>query len=239
MFPPVVGVDGCSGGWMAVYADSEGLRWTVCPDLEGVLEIHGGAQEIWVDIPLGLPESREDLRPEPQARLLLGRRACTLFSVPCRQATVCSGYPEASMVNRQVLSRGLSRQSWNIVPAIRQADRLLEEHRPGILLRESHPELCFGWLQGDGRGILPLKDSKHSREGLALRMGLLERYVALRGLEPVPARWAADLADALVLYLCGTMSQHAGVRTIPGIPDRDPRGIPMAIHLPAGQISGN
>ncbi len=236
ILPPVVGADGCAGGWMAVYAGSAGPRWAVYPDLEELLEAHSGAREIWVDVPLGLPESPEDLRPEPEGRRLLGRRACTLFSVPCRQATVCDGYPEASTVNRQILSRGLSRQSWNIVPAIRQADRLLQNPQTGPHLRESHPELCFGWLRGGGKTILPLMEPKHTREGLTLRMDLLKQHLSLNSLQKPPPRWAADLADTLVLFVCAAMSQSAGARTIPECPAVDPNGIPMALHLPANLI---
>lgn len=155
ILPPVVGADGCAGGWMAVYAGFSGPRWAVYPDLEGLLEAQSGAREIWGDVPLGLPESPEDLRPEPEGRRLLGRRACTLFSVPCRQATVCDGYPEASRVNRQILSRGLSRQSWNIVPVIRQADRLLQPPGPGPICVSPIRNCASAGCGAEGKRFFP------------------------------------------------------------------------------------
>ncbi len=75
-----------------------------------------------------------------------GRASC-IFNPPCRQALVEDDYYRASEVNKEILDKGLSKQSFNICEGIKEADKLLQ-NRPELKnkLRESHPEICFAAL---------------------------------------------------------------------------------------------
>ena len=108
---------------------------------------------------------------------------------------------EACRIGRRLAGRGLSLQSWHILPKVRQVDGLLRR-QPWLLPRfqEVHPELAFL----DWNGGCPLPHGKRSREGRAERLALCE--------ELFPGVWASlcprfrrrevaddDILDALAL----------------------------------------
>jgi predicted RNase H-like nuclease len=70
-------------------------------------------------------------------------------------------YREACAINRLHLGTALSKQSWNLLPKIRELDAWLRQHPPGPC-REAHPELVY---QALNRGV-PLAGGKHTVIGL-------------------------------------------------------------------------
>jgi predicted RNase H-like nuclease len=226
-----MGVDGCPAGWIWVGHDGRGYLHGVASDFQEVVERAGEDGLVLVDIPIGLPEGPPAVRAcDREARRLLSpRRHTSVFPVPCRQALDADSYEEASARNREVLDRGLSKQSWNLLPRIREVDEILRA-RPELVgrVRECHPELVFRGLAG-----APATASKTTREGCRERLDLLAaRSPALVGaagrayLEH--GGWDAtrdDVLDAAAALLCARRIDQCA--TVPEEPPRDPRGLPM------------
>jgi len=70
-------------------------------------------------MPIGLPESINEIRPDAEARRIISGRSSCIFNTPCRQAVYTGDYFEASEINRQILGKGLSKQSFAICSNIR------------------------------------------------------------------------------------------------------------------------
>ncbi len=228
-----LGIDVSRGSWATVYLCGDAWQARLFPSLpEAVLQFPSAAVSL-VDIPLGLPQGPEDLRPESEARAMLGRRASTLFNVPCRQALSAPDYSAARKINSEVLGKSLSAQSYGITRAIREADTFLFDHPQWKnRLLESHPELCFAVLNGGSA----LDEKKSSPEGIRRRLLLLQEYlpeaplILDEYLKSFPGLAKSDdLLDALVLALMGKLIAVCGMKSIPQNPHTDARGILMQI----------
>ena len=172
----VVGADGCRTGWFAVRREDDGQAcFDVFESVADLWDQWGDASLLLLDIPIGLTDSKEPRRCDAVARRLLGRRRSSVFTPPCRAAIEASNYETASAVNFRETGRKLSMQSWNIVPKIREVDRLVRENpRARSRVREVHPEVCFWALAGGA----PMNARKKSREGREERLRLLRRLDA-------------------------------------------------------------
>jgi predicted RNase H-like nuclease len=108
---------------------------------------YSDSDSILVDMPIGLPENRDEISPDAEARRILAGRSSCIFNTPCREAVYTDDYREASEINKKILSKGLSKQSFAICNNIREIDEFLAkvpEFRNKV--RESHPEICFAML---------------------------------------------------------------------------------------------
>ncbi|MGB5443249.1 MAG: DUF429 domain-containing protein, partial [Gammaproteobacteria bacterium] len=147
------GIDGCSDGWFCVRLGRNGeWEFSLLPDASSLLKITRSSGLVLIDIPIGLMESgREERECDRLARQLLGpRRASSVFPSPARRTLDAVTYEEALRLNRAQTERGISLQTWNITPKIREIDDLLTEHPCLIgVIRECHPELCF-WSLNHG-----------------------------------------------------------------------------------------
>ncbi|MEJ2248332.1 MAG: DUF429 domain-containing protein [Candidatus Lokiarchaeota archaeon] len=234
-----LGVDGCRGGWIAVISDSKD-NW----DLDFFSNIHKlwkkyrNSDLILIDIPIGLIEKGKKPRKcDKEARkYLTGLRSSSIFPVPCRNAIYAKNYQEANLINRNLTGKGISKQSWNITPKIKEVDMLLTTNKNAKnKLIESHPEVCFTALAHGN----PLKYSKKTEKGLEERKKLLSSYSIsiinliddhIDKLEKSEVK-ADDLLDASILAL----SAKLGLSKIFFLPKRykcDMKGIPMRIVLP-------
>lgn len=92
---PVVGVDGCPGGWIAVRW-AETVAHHLCRSFAEVLAMD--AAVIAVDMPIGFPQG-SGRAAEREARSRLGERQSSVFSVPSRAAVMCADYREACAAN--------------------------------------------------------------------------------------------------------------------------------------------
>jgi predicted RNase H-like nuclease len=146
-----------------------------------------------IDIPIGLLEGSRAC--DKAARKLLGQpRGSSVFPAPCRSALGAQTYAEASSINRQRTTRGLSQQAWGIAPKIKQVDDAITSDCQRWAF-EVHPEVCFWALAGER----PMAHGKKTKAGVGERLDLLrpvfpeiETYLANR-----PARVGAnDLLDA-------------------------------------------
>ncbi|WLV25397.1 DUF429 domain-containing protein [Aciduricibacillus chroicocephali] len=234
-----VGIDGCKDGWVGVVLWSEGYSIERTETLGELLEPHKDAEIILIDMPIGLPETKEEdlLRPEKLARQHLGKRSCTVFNVPCRQAIGETEYEQANRINRQVLGKGLSKQSFYIANKIRELDEFLKLnsfYRNRLL--ESHPELLFKVLS---KNNMPLTLSKKTAEGFTERLQIIRRFekridlIALQIAERKELQKIRDdVLDAYVLAVAGRLGLSSGFITIPDMPSHDASGLRMQMTVP-------
>ena len=227
-----LGVDACRAGWFAVAIGSE-VHWRC--SLHGTIAelaaAYPEAELTLIDIPIGLP-SMTKRRCDEEARRLLGRsRASSVFPVPCRAALAATHYREASAINKQMLGVNLSRQTWNILPKIRDVDVWLQR-QGNPRCRECHPELAF-WALAGGR---IMGHGKKTMEGREERLALLRIYfrsadalfaAALRAY-PRKAVASDDIIDALALALTAWLS-GGELSWVPQHPQFDGMGLPMEI----------
>lgn len=232
-----IGIDSCKRGWFYFrFRDGVGT-FGAAEKVADILAGEPSDADVLIDIPIGLKErGKTERQCDLDARAWLRpKRHASVFPVPCRQAVNADTYESAAKKNRQITGRSLSRQSWSIVPKIREVDTLLGMTQ-GLCytMREAHPELLFRGLAGGA-----MRHSKQTRDGFAERMTILQLF------EPgakalIAAAFLAhggydaardDVVDAFVLAWC---AQHPGrLRTVPDDPPEDPRGLPMQmVYLP-------
>ena len=221
----VFGLDGAPQGWSVAYQDSEGrILLTLVRDLSEFIHRFPQATHVAIDMIIGLPEhaKKGGREAEKEARKLLSPRGSVVFSSPCRDAVYAQDYPEALNINRQSSPDcvGLSKQSFNITPKIKEVDRFLQQHTSlRSLLHETHPELSF-WEMNHRK---PLK-SKHSPEGKDERRALLRQYNILP-----TAHMSKDDVDAIACLWSALRIQRGESQRIPFSPPLDRLLLPMKI----------
>lgn len=186
-------------------------EFRLLPSFAEVLEL--GFERIAVDMPIGLPAAGDQRTCDTLARKRLGRRASCVFPAPPRDLLYAAVYEE-------VRYRGLSLQSFYLLPKIRELDALLNPQLQQQVF-ETHPELVFLRLNGG----VPLV-SKKTEEGLNLRKELL-------GLGPLPNYprkqcLPDDLVDSAAL-LRAVLDWGCQPNRLPEIPATDARGLRMEI----------
>jgi predicted RNase H-like nuclease len=179
--PVVAGLDGCAAGWVLVTVPAEGpvagtLDVTVIANLEPVLtDLESGRMAAAaIDIPIGL-STCERRACDTEARRLIGPRRSSVFPAPVRGVLAATTYAEACEVSRRVCGRGISQQLFNILPKIREVDRLLSPRLQSRLF-EMHPELSFAMLAG-----APMRSSKRTADGRAERLAALRHALGHPG----------------------------------------------------------
>jgi len=230
----LVGVDGCRGGWVVATADErlERIRFVVVLSLDDVLRRSSTDGIVAIDVPIGLPEAGDRACDRSARRLLGGPRASSVFPAPCRAALAASTYAEACRLNEAACGRRISRQTFNILPKIREVDGLLTSSFQ-MHVRECHPELVFALLSANGCG---LSHGKKTAAGAAERLALLVRVlppfdpaaiaIALR-----PADVARDdVVDAAACLAAASKILSGTALVLPvGDTELDGRGLRMEI----------
>ncbi|MCX7654736.1 MAG: DUF429 domain-containing protein [Fervidobacterium sp.] len=221
-----IGIDGTKGGWVYCFLSEDMKSFSFkCSkhfELSGII-----TEKVFVDIPIGLP-SRSVRTCDVLAKKLLSKRACSVFTVPVRAAVYSDSYKNALTINRKAQGKGFSKQFWNIREKVIQVDSALRSNANLYdVVRESHPELCFMMLSG-----YPLP-SKHTREGITLRLSFLKKYVPKADSKILEISYKIkvpihDLIDATVLAL----SQFFELNVVPEHKEFDEYGIPMRIFFP-------
>lgn len=226
--PRVVGLDGWKHGWiMAEVRLGVLVRVEAVTDLVGALSDLGPLAQIGIDMPFALlPGEREADR---LARGRLGRRGSTVFMAPPLSALRAADYPSASATCRRQTGKGLSKQSYNLFPRIREVRAALLSGLPAPLA-EIHPELSYLAMTG-----APLPRKK-SWSGVAHRIRALQAV----GLDPLP--WLSlpptvppdDVLDAIAVAWSAARlaSRDPGLIRLPSSAPSDPE-----LHLPAQIVS--
>ena len=242
----VVGVDGCRGGWLAVSLSQDGNPENrIFSDMASLWSAYNRAALILVDIPIGLWEAGPDKRTcDVLARRVLGARKSSVFPAPPRKLLEFHNmmYPVVNTKHRKITGgKGISRQSYALLPKIQQADQLLRTKAEARrVMREVHPEVCFWALAG----ARPMQFNKKKKRGFDERQQILitvyppaEKIIA-EGLHWIQGPSAApdDLLDALAAAVTGFIG-GTNLKTLPESPERDAQGLPMEMvyYLPPTQ----
>ncbi|QJD80563.1 DUF429 domain-containing protein [Spirosoma rhododendri] len=167
-----LGIDGCRGGWIVAMIDEDKtLSYLFVSSLDDLPEMP--IRLALIDMPLEFADHA--YRPcEVAAQKLLGpKKRSSVFLTPHRSAVYATDYAEANRMNRLHLGNGLSIQSWNICPKIKEAARFIAT-RTDLPLVEAHPELCFYFLNNRQ----PLLSKKALPAGTADRLTLIAAQAA-------------------------------------------------------------
>lgn len=222
-----VGVDGYRNGWLAAAVEDGFWRISTFPSIFQLWREYRDAELILIDIPIGLKDSGGERLCDIGARQMLGPRRMSVFRVPCRAAVYAASYMEGCEINRERTGKAFSKQTWNIVPKIKEVDILLRTERSARnKIRETHPEVCFRALAGR-----PMSRYKKTQEGHEERMRVLEHIcLSARGILTTHG-FMDDILDALAAAV--TASGGTKLSTIPEVPEYDPEGLRMEIvyHL--------
>ncbi len=225
----VAGVDGCRGGWVVVSApvrrggDSTVTLETAVADVVDRAR-HGELAVVGIDMPIGLPVDG-DRAADRAARARLGPRRSSVFPTPARSVLGATDYADALDRSRAATGRGLSRQSFHLLPKIAELDAAVRPDDQRRVL-EVHPESCFAALAG-----APLPTAKRTGEGRITRVGLLLPHFpdVADHLAGRPAGVAADdLLDAFAVAWTARRAAR-GVAERLGDGARDARGLRMEI----------
>ena len=239
----VAGVDGVRGGWaMAVtgVADGSAVEFSVWPTL-GELWAEAGARGLLVvavDMPVGLP-GPERRTADIEARGLLGPRRSSLFWTPPLSVLDATDHAEANRRSREYTDRGISAQTFNLMPKIRELRAALApgDFEPAARPRavEVHPESSFVRLAG-----APMSSSKRKLAGIQERLAALaEVFPDISGtalLTPLPKTAGSptptpdDLLDAAAAAWTARRIV-TGAAACLGAGEYDETGYPMHIWV--------
>lgn len=171
------GIDASRYGWVMTSIGGKSNVIRFHQNLQSLHHEISIKSRILIDMPIGLADkkvARFVQRPcDSAARKMLGKKHSSIFSPPCIEALYEKSYSDASRVNFKILGKKLSKQSWNIMPKIREINAFLHlnpEWRGKIL--ESHPELAFQFLNENK----PLLHSKKTQEGINERIRILNNH---------------------------------------------------------------
>lgn len=220
----VAGADGCRTGWVVCRRDYDGtLQVAVVKSLAEACE---GLSVLAVDMPIGLVDTPRPGRAcEREARALLPGKTSSVFPTPCRPALDCTTHAEANALSKR-LGVGLTRQTFNLFPKMREVDALLRGNETlRSIVREAHPELAFARMNG-GRPVL---SRKRRPDGFAERLELLARHGFPWRPRPLSGAARDDVLDAMaVCHTALLIAQGTAARLGPDH-ERDRHGLPMNI----------
>lgn len=239
-----VGVDGCKGGWFAVFLASDSTKsgeWKI-----GIFKTFSclinyikekndpGDFLVLVDIPIGLKEGSTGPRlSDLEARKLLKTRESSIFPVPCREAVYAENYNKACEINERLTGKRISKQAWNILPKIRDVDNFLIENEIfRDKIKEVSPELCFQKLSD-----LPMKYSKNTlegflerKEGLRLFFPFINELVETALLNYKRQELARDdILDALAAAITAKLGYNYGFEYASQEPEIDNKGLKIQL----------
>ena len=135
------------------------------------------------------------------------------------------------MLNREVTGKMTSRQSFAILPKIKEVDSLLRRNpRARNLLREVHPEICFWALSGQRHMHISKKKDEGFRECIAVLKSV--RSTVEEEVKPMMNQFKRkdvakdDILDAFVAAITAS-ANLTSLQTIPAYPKIDGFGLPM------------
>jgi predicted RNase H-like nuclease len=225
----LVGVDGCTGGWVCVAAQATSVTAFVVPSIEAALARIQVPAVMAVDVPIGLTDAGPRLCDVAARRLLGQPRGTSVFPAPVRAALAGRTHAEASELHEQADGRRLTLQAFGILQKIHEVDALLSRD-PSLqnIVREIHPELSFAvWNAGQ-----PMKNRKSRAAGRSERETLIEdRWPGQRAELVGQLRGSSykpdDLNDALAALWTAERIHSGAAKQVPAEPPRDRLGLRM------------
>ena len=228
------GVDACSAGWfcIAIHPTEKVINGFFIEKLEQLIDNSNEEDRIFVDIPIGLSDGKDERLCDKEARRMLGRpRASSVFRTPARASLGANNYEDAKKINLKHAGKSLPIQTFAIMPKIKEVDSLLRTNRKArAMVREIHPEICF-WALNGGKSMI---FSKKKEEGRKERITVLNRFHPSCGeefqriLKAYPQKKVArdDILDAMAAAVTA-LANSKQIKLIPIDPCKDSCGLPM------------
>jgi predicted RNase H-like nuclease len=215
----VLGVDGWRGRWVGALLTGRRVTLLDLADVSAVLAVPD-VEVVAIDMPIGLSE--DGVRAcDVHARRRLGRAGSSVFPAPLRQVLDAKDYLDACRISVDASGKALSKQAWNLGPAIRQLDDALGDP-PTDRVVEVHPELAFRALDEN------VRDPKITARGLAQRLAALARVMDVDLLNAPPLVPAVDALDACAAAWSAQRIADGTAETV-GDGSTDSRRRPMRI----------
>jgi predicted RNase H-like nuclease/AcrR family transcriptional regulator len=224
---PVLGVDGCPGGWVGavLVPGAPRPRVVVAPTIEQLVETVRADVDlrvVGIDIPIGLPDD-STRRADALARRALPGRASSVFTTLTRAAYLAPDRAAADAVNRGLSGQGVGAQAFSLRAKILEVDAWLRT-RPSVDVVEVHPEVSFTTMAG---AALP---GKRTPEGQQARLDALAAVGIARPSVLVGSGYAADdVLDACAVAWSAHRRATGDARSLPDPPEVFSDGIPAAI----------
>lgn len=231
----VVGVDGCRGGWIAAELrppDHPITFRTLCT-FRDLLDAYPEPTVIGVDVPIGLATGNGRACDRLARKRLGFPRSSSVFSAPDRRILGCTTYDVANATSKRLTTRGISRQTFGIMPKIAEVDAAMTSRLQQRVI-EVHPEVSFRALN-HGQAMT------HSKKQTA---GFMERRALLAAAfphTPLPASRpelkamaggvpADDVVDAIVAAWSAARFAKGISVSLPDRPEIDSRGLAMIVR---------
>ena len=233
-----VGIDGCKAGWFYIGMNEDDVWATgVFETISGISKFLLESRLILIDIPIGLKgvDSYESQRCcDKQARAVLRpSRSSSVFPVPSRVALSATTYQQACEFNQAAINRRLSKQTWAIMPKIKEVDGFLRDNSIAQQrIREMHPEVCF-WALNNGSAM---EHNKKKAEGFHERKKVLSRIckhtdtIIYDVLNRFRRKEVAkdDVLDAFVGVVTAKYF-YDSLAALPATPELDEMNLPMEV----------
>ena len=168
----IAGIDSCPLGWVVIIHDGSKFRFEAVKSIDELIGMHPDLQRIFIDIPIGLSSEKFTRTIESKLRKELGKRSSTIFTPACRKAIYTENYKEAREINKEILGKSISIQSYNISRKIKEIDLFMQTKSKKLEIYESHPEICFKYLN-DAEVI---QSKKSTQDGFLERYRLLQHH---------------------------------------------------------------
>src|SRR5205814_4958669 len=181
-----------------------------------------------VDVPIGLL-ARGARECDVEARRLLGVRRSSVFPAPIRPILTATSQADASRIRGRVEGKGVSIQTWAIVPKIVEVDACLRaDHVRREIVREVHPEVSFFFLNGER----PMNTAKKKADGQVERLAVLRKWTGEAIVDALTQRRelgckADDSVDAVVALWTAERIACGTALSIPAKPPLDAYGLRM------------
>ncbi len=226
---PVLGVDGCDGGWVGAVL----VPWAPRPrvvvartiaELVEAVRSEVDVKVVGIDIPIGLPDSGIR-QADVLARRELRGRASSVFTTLTRSAYLAPTRAEADPVNRDLSRQGVGAQAFSLRAKVLEVDSWVRS-RPTVEVLEVHPEVSFAAMTGR---TLP---GKRTAEGQQARLEALAAAGVARPSVLSGSGYAVDdVLDACAVAWTAARRASGLSRTLPDPPEVFSDGIPAAIHV--------
>lgn len=169
----LAGVDGCKKGWLMIKHQQDKYSYAVYENIFDLSNDNPDLERVFIDIPIGLSSKGFMRTIDSSIRKELPGRSSTIFNPPCREALQVDNYEQAKEENKQIEGKGISKQAFFISKKIKEVDDFLLQNKRSIEFFESHPELCFKYLNPAKKVLLTRKSTP---EGIEERMTILKQY---------------------------------------------------------------
>jgi len=225
----LAGIDSCPFGWVVILHDSKNFSFEVVKSINQLVDLHLDLKRLFIDIPIGLSCEKFTRTIESKLRKELENRSSTIFTPACRKAIYAPDYDKARDLNKEILGKSISIQSYNISKKIKEIDQFLETKSEALEVYESHPEICFKYLNNSE----VIQTKKSTKEGFEERFNLLKKqHTELEELYSVITESFSkskvkpdDILDAMVLCVANLKSESSGLRYFEDEHHKDEKGI--------------